>query len=244
MRGLSAGDLLRLWESVAAQHPLDRALTILAAVEPDQARRQLARLPSGRRDARLLAVYARTFGSHIDGQGRCPQCEGRVEFGLDTRTLLAVAADEGEEASLELVTEGFTMIYRLPDSLDLAAIAHLGDVAEARHRLLERCILQATRDGVAVGLDEVPDGLLALVAEQMAAHDPLAEIELTLACPACGQQWQLFFDIASFLWLKIEMRARRLLSEVDTLARAYGWREAEILALSPGRRQAYLEMVS
>ena len=85
---------------------------------------------------------------------------------------------------------------------------------------------------------------MAHVAEQMAARDPLAEIELALACPACGHQWQLVFDIASFLWLKIEMQARRLLREVHALARAYGWREADILALSPGRRQAYLEMVS
>ena len=65
-----------------------------------------------------------------------------------------------------------------------------------------------------------------------------------LNCPTCGNQWQLFFDIAAFLWLKIEMQARRLLREVHTLARAYGWREADILALSPWRRQAYLEMIN
>jgi hypothetical protein len=242
--GLSADDLLRLWEVGAAQHPLDRALTILAAVKPDQARRELARLPSGRRDARLLGVYARTFGSDIAGQGRCPQCEGRVEFSLDTGNLLSVSAGDVGEAPLELASEGFRVMYRLPDSFDLAEIAHLSDAAEARQTLLERCILQATCDGAEVGLDQVPDGVLALVAEQMAAHDPLAEIELALACPTCGHQWQLFFDIASFLWLKIEMQARRLLREVHMLARAYGWREADILALSPGRRQAYLEMVS
>jgi hypothetical protein len=242
--GLSAGDLLRLWEVGAAQHPLDRALTILAAAEPDQARRELARLPSGRRDARLLGVYARTFGSHIAGQGRCPKCEGRVEFSLDAHELLSVSAGEVGEAPLEEASEGFAVMYRLPDSYDLAAIAQLSDVAEARQTLLQRCILQATRDGAEVDPDQAPDGVVARVVEQMATHDPLAEIELALACPTCGQRWQLFFDIASFLWLKIEMRARRLLREVHTLARAYGWREADILALSPGRRQAYLEMVS
>ena len=89
-------------------------------------------------------------------------------------------------------------MYRLPDSFDLAEIAHLSDVAEARQTLLERCILQATRDGAEVALDQVPDGVVAQVAEQMAAHDPLAEIELALACPTCGHQWRLFFDIASF----------------------------------------------
>ena len=242
--GLSGDDLLRLWEVGAAQHPLDRALTILAAVEPDQLRRDLARLPSGRRDARLLAVYARTFGTHLAGQGRCPKCQGRVEFSLDARDLLSVSADEVEEAPLEVASEGFRVTYRLPDSFDLAEIAYLSDVAEARRRLLERCILQATRDGAEVALDQVPDGVVVQVTEQMATHDPLAEIELALACPTCGHQWQLIFDITFFLWLKIETQARRLLREVHTLARAYGWRESDILALSPGRRQAYLEMVS
>jgi hypothetical protein len=145
---------------------------------------------------------------------------------------------------LTVASDGYLVTYRLPDSFDLAEIVQVADVTEARRRLLDRCILQATRDGAEAGLDQVPDGVLALVAEQVAAHDPLAEIELALACPICGHQWQLFFDIASFLWLKIEMRAGRLLREVHTLARAYGWREADILALSPGRRQAYLEMVS
>jgi len=244
MCALSGDDLLRLWEIGAAQHPLDRALTILAAAEPDQARRELARLSSGRRDERLLAVYERTFGSHVAGQGRCPKCEGRVEFSLDVRTLLSISAGDVAEAPLEVASEGFAVMYRLPDSFDLAEIARLSDVGEARQRLIERCILQATRDGAEVALDRVPDGVVALVAEQMATRDPLAEIELALVCPTCGNQWQLFFDIAAFLWLKIEMQARRLLREVHALARAYGWREADILALSPGRRQAYLEMVS
>ena len=244
MRALSGDDFLRLWEVGAAQHPLDRALTILAAAEPDQARRELARLPSGRRDARLLDVYEGTFGRRVAGQGRCPECQGRVEFGVDARDLRAASGDDAWEASLTVTSDDYVVTYRLPDSFDLAEIARLSDVAEARRRLLERCILKATCGGAAVTLERLPEAVVALVAEQMAAHDPLAEVELALACPICGHQWQLVFDVASFLWLKIEAQARRLLQEVDALARAYGWREADILAMSSGRRQAYLEMVS
>lgn len=242
--GLSADVLLCLWEVGEAQYPLDRALTILAAAEPDQTRSELARLPSGRRDERLFGVYERTFGSRVAGQGRCPECQGRVEFSLDVRDLLAASGDGGWAEPLTVASAGYTVTYRLPDSFDLAAIARLSDVDEARRRLLERCIVQATRERAEVGLDQVPEAVIGLVVEQMAAHDPLAEIELALACPACGAHCQFVFDIASFLWLKIEAQARRLLREVHTLAMAYGWCEADILAMSPGRRQAYLEMVS
>ena len=41
----------------------------------------------------------------------------------------------------------------------------------------------------------------------------------------------------------MEGRAKRLLMDVHLLARAYGWSEAEVLALSPARRRFYLEMV-
>jgi hypothetical protein len=66
---------------------------------------------------------------------------------------------------------------------------------------------------------------------------------LGLHCPLCSHSWQALFDIASFFWTEISAHARRLLREVDALARAYGWSEAEILGLSASRRQAYLELI-
>jgi hypothetical protein len=35
-----------------------------------------------------------------------------------------------------------------------------------------------------------------------------------------------------------------MLRDVHALATAYGWREADIVAMSPWRRQVYLDMVS
>ena len=48
--------------------------------------------------------------------------------------------------------------------------------------------------------------------------------------------------MAEYLWKEVLIEARRLLREVNALARTYHWREADILALSPRRRQAYLEL--
>ena len=78
----------------------------------------------------------------------------------------------------------------------------------------------------------------------MAERDPMAEIQIQLACPACTQHWPLILDIASFVWTEIATQAKRLLAEVHILARAYGWREADILAMSDRRRRHYLDMVS
>jgi hypothetical protein len=78
----------------------------------------------------------------------------------------------------------------------------------------------------------------------MAERDPGAVTELRLSCPACGRDYVVSFDIASFLWSEIEAKAPRLLLEVHDLASAYGWAEAEILALAPWRRSFYRAMAA
>jgi hypothetical protein len=76
----------------------------------------------------------------------------------------------------------------------------------------------------------------------MARQDPQAEIRINLSCPQCDQQWSDYFDIGSFFWTEITVMAKRLLADVDALARRYGWREADILAMTPWRRHTYLQL--
>lgn len=61
MSPLAAHGLLKVWEVGQDQHPLDRALTLLAAC-PELTRDELAALSVGQRDARLLTLRERTSG--------------------------------------------------------------------------------------------------------------------------------------------------------------------------------------
>jgi hypothetical protein len=136
--------------------------------------------------------------------------------------------------------EGRAYVIRPPDSLDLLEAAA---ASQPRRALLERCIVQMeppeTAEESIVGLPaEAQTALLA----QMQALDPLAAASFALTCPACGHSWAAPFDILSYLWSEIDAWAYRILREVHWLASAYGWREADILALGPQRRQAYLQM--
>jgi len=78
---------------------------------------------------------------------------------------------------------------------------------------------------------------------RLSLADPHADIRLDLDCSACQARWQAPFDIVPFLWSAVDAWALRLLRDVHRLARAYGWREADILALSPPRRRCYLELL-
>ena len=244
MRPLSAHDLLRVWEVGEDQHPLDRALTLLAAACPEQTWDELAALNIGQRDARLLTLRERSSGPRLNSLAECPRCAERLEFDVEVADLRVAAEPDAEEEARELVTDGLVLRFRLPNSRDLAAVLGCQDVAAARSLLVQRCVLEASRDGASVVGSGLPAEAIAKLAERMAECDPQAEVLLDFRCPVCGHGWQALFDIVAFFWDEIAARAKRLLREVHTLARAYGWREADILSMSARRRRFYLEMTT
>jgi hypothetical protein len=244
MAPLSAQDILRIWEAGVAQSPVGRALSILAAASPGVPGEALAALPVGRRDARLLEIREQTFGPTLDGVSPCPRCAERVEFTLEIADLHARVGPDAEPAEGEVRLEDWSLRYRLPTSGDLAAAAGWGDPGAARRVLAGRCILEARRGDAPVEAGNVPPEVISRMAVAMAEQDPSAEVLLDFICPACGHVGQTLFDIAGYLWEEIRSQAQRLLHEVHALSRAYGWREADILALSAARRRAYLEMAT
>jgi hypothetical protein len=242
MRPLSAEQILRIWEIGQRQHPVDRALTLLTFACPDRSLAQLAALTVGQRDALLLTLREITLGKHLNGFAACPDCGEELEFTIETAQIRApdpVLAPDYEFAIAE-----FSGKFRLPNSFDLAAIAPAPSVEIAKSILLQRCLLQARHHSSEISPEELPPPIVAQLAAQMVALDPAAEILFDLACPACPHEWQILFDIVSFLWAELAAQARRLLQEVHQLARHYSWHEADILAMSPTRRNHYLEFLN
>ena len=146
------------------------------------------------------------------------------------------------EPTQAIEADGYRVAFRLLASEDLLALSPATDRASARRMLLGRCVVQAERDGEAADAASLPEHVVAEVAARMAAADPQADVELALSCPACAHAWHGAFDVAGFFWQEIHAWAKSMLRSVHALARAYGWREADVLALSPTRRQIYLEL--
>jgi hypothetical protein len=242
VRGLSADGLLAVWEDAWALEPIGRAEVLLRAARPELSSDALASTTVGDRDVALLALREATFGHRLTAVATCTACGGGLELELDTREFTG-SAEHATAKAAEVVEEGVQVRFRVPTSEDLAAIAHHADPDQARRHLLERCLVAARRDERDLAADELPPTVRAAVAAAMAAADPVADLQLVSTCPACGEGWQGAFDIGSFLWAEIDVCARRLLGEVHVLADAYGWREQDILAMSPWRRQIYLEAV-
>ncbi|WP_343519447.1 hypothetical protein, partial [Sphingomonas sp.] len=81
-------DFLTLWEEGAGEHPLDRALGLIAAVEGTP-RGEAAALPLDRRDRALYRIAARLFGDRINLIATCPECDGETELSFAASDALA-----------------------------------------------------------------------------------------------------------------------------------------------------------
>ncbi|HJZ79461.1 MAG TPA: hypothetical protein VKD91_03925 [Pyrinomonadaceae bacterium] len=253
MRPLTGSDILKVWEQGEQQAAIERALTMLAPACPELTRDELATFSVSRRDAWLFDLRESTFGSQLDGFTVCGECSERLVFTLDLAPLRRRLSTPSADEEFEFETDGVAFRFRLPNSHDLAAVAVYEDVATARRLLAERCVLQTTRNVVErtsacapaaeVG-STLSEAKIRCLAERIAERAPEAEAQLDFTCPSCGHYWRAFFDIATFFWAEIAAQARRLLREVHLLASAYGWREADILAMSARRREAYLELIS
>lgn len=244
MRALSAEQLLNVWERAFTARPEQRALELLAAALPEESPAQLAQLSIGRRDEQLMNLRESIFGPSLIAMAVCPKCSQQLDlqFSIDDLRVKSPPAISSQTQNFVLTAEDTEIRFRLPDSTDLEAISCLPDADAAQSQLLGRCILSARRQDHSVSPADLSPEVIAQVVREMERADPQADVQLNLTCPDCSHCWQSVFDILSYFWNEIDVWARRTLREVADLARAYGWRETEILAMSQNRRRLYLEL--
>jgi hypothetical protein len=180
-----------------------------------------------------MLLHAALFGPRISGVDTCGECGAMLEVTVDLGDL--AAAHRPATTPITVCLGERELHCRALTTADLIE----ADGPDFRARLLARCVTSAEGQPAA----SLPAPAEAEVIAALSAADPLADVRLTVTCGDCAHQWDSAFDIASFLWAEICAAAERLLGDVHRLAMAYGWSEAEVLAVGPRRRQYYLEAV-
>jgi hypothetical protein len=238
---ISAAKLLQVWERGQLQAPVEKALTLLAAAYPDAKRETLATLSIGERDNGLLSLREQLFGTQLSSLTDCPACGEQLELNFNVADIRV--SSTSPDVPLYLSHSGYELDLRLPNSLDLLQLADCSTIAEMRARLFEQCVVRVIHDGKAERSREIPAEIVDLAIERIGEADPQADVEVDLNCPECRHAWQTGFDIVSYLWSELQGWAWQMLREVHVLASNYGWRESEILSMSPQRRRGYLEIL-
>ena len=236
-----AGSLLDAWERGHERSAIERALLLVALTEPHEPCARLARMSIGERDSRLLTLREQTFGRRMGSRLTCPSCTTELEFEFTTDDARARGVPAAEHWTLR--HEGYEVSLRLPDSTDLAALSPDDDHTTNVKRLLGRCVVTACHDGKETSVEALPPEVAGRVSARLSEIDPQADVQIEAACPACAHHWHALLDIASYVWAEIHAWACRTLRDVHAIAATYGWSEAEIMALSPVRRQIYLDLI-
>jgi hypothetical protein len=243
MRPLIGHTLLELWERGLDQPTLDRTVTLVELGCDGLSRADIATMPIAERDLRLLALRELSYGERLSVHCACGRCGERMEFVLPAaqlrQTLEAVAAPS------DLVAEhaGFRLRLRIMDTIDLAAAAAAETVEAGMQILLRRCVQADDPDGRPVPVETLPAATATAALRHLDELHRNAELLVELTCPACAEPQSVPFEIGKFLWAEARHHAERLIEEVHELARAYGWSEDSILAMSQRRRHAYLARV-
>lgn len=236
--GSAEHEWLALWEGAATRRAVDRDEALLSFGESAPPR------ALGGRNAALLRLRARLFGPVLALRCTCPRCTATAEFTIDCAGLAQVLQPDADAGSVHaLEHDGWRLRFRLPDADDLRAAATAADDEAFALGLLHRCLLHREAPPGA-DPDAVPEAVAEALSQRMEALDPGANVDFELRCPDCAAGWAAAMDVGQVLWTELQSRAERVLLEVDALARAYGWNESEVLALSPARRAAYLQLVA
>ncbi|MDH5543405.1 MAG: phage baseplate protein [Nitrospinota bacterium] len=239
MRSLNTFDVIGTWERGEGRYVTDTALSLLMPAFPEKSLSDLADLTVGQRDAALFELFEKTFGKKIPGFAKCPKCDEHLEFDMSTvdfRTTITPDLDR------KFSSGNFEITFRPITGRDLLETQNLEEISDARMYLIEKAVVNATRDGIPVPACDLPQEVVQILSTKLSQSDPLSEIMLDLHCPLCGESWESLLDIVIFFFLEITAETKRLLNEVHILAEAYGWREDEILSLSPERRSFYMDI--
>lgn len=242
MRQFTAINMLAVWEQGLDQSQLNRALLLLMGTHPELDPNDIAEWSIGQRDQHLLLLRKQLFGSTLVSTCVCPDCSERIEWQNNVNDIL-IDEEELNDSEFDLEVDTYKVRFRLPNSLDIAAVINTDDIDKAQTDLLRRCVLEFSCKGKVRSHAKLPKKVVVALSKRVELLDPQAEIAIDLACPACTHRWDVLFDIGSFLWTELNEWAERTLQMIHVLASAYGWTEQEILMLSPVRRQFYLGML-
>jgi hypothetical protein len=225
MIGFRRASLLNLVARGEHQSLLEKAVLLLLAARPELDRSSAWDWTLGDRDRTIWAAWRRRHGGgRIDALSHCPRCGASVEFCLpDDFSPPPAVSDKAS-----LTVDGHKWRLRLPTSRDMLA-AQRGDF-----RLTDLLV-----EGPAPQAVSKP-----AIEAALEAADPGLDVVIVLGCPTCDARWEQSFDIIRWVWQDCEARAERLLRDIDAIARAYGWSEADILGLAEQRHRRYVAMIN
>lgn len=159
-----------------------------------------------------------------------------VSVSLDELRGLQPGGDDGE--TFPVPVDGGEYYFRRPTARDQMEWLNqpFRDEADAVKTMLQTLAVQHPGDAFPVEIiDDIDKG--------MKNADPLVHFRMTLQCPQCHNVGTFTLDLEEFLLKRLYRVQQDLLHTIHRIASRYHWSEEQIIALSPGRRRRYIELI-
>jgi hypothetical protein len=178
---------------------------------------------------RELLRFSASRTGRVDAVATCPHCAAMIDVDVPVARMALASSSSDDVTPLAARRVGRVhAALRVPTVGDLIDAAALDTPEEAQALLAERC-----------GLGEVdPEEWDAAITDLDESH-PLLAASCAVACPDCGEEFEATLDPVELCWEAVDAAATEVIDDVVALATAFGWSEADVLAVPPRRRAMY-----
>ena len=196
-------------------------------------------LPACDLDAVALAIRRRWLGELVSTDARCPspECCERIDVSFTVSDYLAHHRPRTPRNVVADADAGWYNLAGAPVRFRIPTIADLVDAQagpEPGDALAGRCI----------DPPGVPASVARRVSRALSALAPRLDDHIGGRCPMCGHEVAMRFDPIGYTLAELRHAFAGLHWETHTIASAYGWPEAAILALPRSRRRRYATIIS
>jgi hypothetical protein len=203
-------------------------------------------LPVGMRIEALISLASLSDGAPFVWRlpcesESCANAEEENQFQLTLSQILSVAAEKRDFETETIPIGQSHATFRRPTGCDQMRWLEQGTATEAE-AMLRSLLIEPPLEEL---LQTMPDtaSVAAALDEAMDNFDPVVGFHVSVVCPRCGAQKDVWPDLAGAALERLSSAQRKAIEEVHRLATQYHWSESQILDLPPWRRQSYLDLI-
>lgn len=233
---MQTNSILDVWDHCVGKNQTIKGASLASLAFHDAHTSNIENWSIEKRDVALFHVRKSLFGNHFNNITNCPHCNQRVEWELDFQQLGIPSLESvPDNVEIPINTPDYHLRVRLPLSNDL--------FGKDEFEIIKNCILNFKEyQGEAID-KTIPKIIINQINYEFDKVCKASNITYLLSCAECSHEWQVFFDIVSYLWQEIDQWAKTFLDQIYMLAKAFGWSERDIINMSENRRHHYLNLI-
>lgn len=233
---MKTNSILNVWDYCVGKNQTFKGVALASLVFNEADHSDVLNWSIEKRDVALFHVRKKFFGNQFNNISHCPKCAETVEWDFYFHQM-EIPSLKGTPDNVEISVDvtDYNLMVRLPNSDDLFVNNEI--------QIIQNCILNLNEYKALSRNQKIPDVLINQINDRFNESCQASNITYNLNCVACKHEWQVVFDIVSYLWKEIDQWAKGFLDQIGLLAKTFGWSESEIINMSENRRNHYLNLI-